>query len=360
MKKRLLCIWLCLLLTAPSGAALAESAPVGGDGNGDGRVDASDAAAVLRTAMGLAEADNAAAVRMDVTGNQAVGTADAQAILLFCAGRLQAFRDLLSAAHGGLLGESQLPRFSYQGVQKRTHSYQSAQVSVTVSAHAQNNLYYYVADIYVQDITSLFAAFGSGGYGQGRALTKDLAAENAAVIAVNGDGYSGRTLGPMVRNGVWYRRTVDPDADICVLCRSGELKVYDAGSVEIAAIEADDPYQTWVCGPRLMDDAGQPVRAFANSLNILERAARTCIGYYAPGHYCLVTVDGTSNPLSEGATLTELSDIMVSLGCKAAYNLTGGQSAAMAPADGLVSVPHTRERTVSDIICIREPQGMNG
>ena len=53
---------------------------------------------------------------------------------------------------------------------------------------------------------------------------------------------------------------------------------------------------------------------------------------------------------SEGASLAELSELMASLGCAAAYNLDGGQTAALLA--GTSALGGVESRPVSDIIMI--------
>ena len=56
---------------------------------------------------------------------------------------------------------------------------------------------------------------------------------------------------------------------------------------------------------------------------------RSAIGYYEPGHYCFVVVDGRQDDYSHGLLLPGLSKIFEQLGCACAYNLDGGGSAVM-------------------------------
>jgi exopolysaccharide biosynthesis protein len=82
------------------------------------------------------------------------------------------------------------------------------------------------------------------------------------------------------------------------------------------------------------------------------------IGYYEPGHYAFVIVDGRTKYYSEGMTFTEVSAFMAELGCKVAYNLDGGQSAQMVLEDNLVNMPANGGRRVGDIIYLErmEPE----
>lgn len=87
---------------------------------------------------------------------------------------------------------------------------------------------------------------------------------------------------------------------------------------------------------------------------VAEANPRTAIGYYDPGHYCFVAVNGRGMEGSSGMTMSELAALFESLGCAAAYNLDGGQSSVMAWDNGSVTVnsPANGGRPVSDIIYI--------
>ena len=62
-------------------------------------------------------------------------------------------------------------------------------------------------------------------------------------------------------------------------------------------------------------------------------------------------VDGRQPGYSEGMTFTELSALFASKGCKAAFNLDGGQTAAMIFQGEVISSPCEGGRRSSDIIC---------
>ena len=69
--------------------------------------------------------------------------------------------------------------------------------------------------------------------------------------------------------------------------------------------------------------------SFASTSRIISANPRTAIGYYEPGHYCFVLVDGRQEGYSRGMLLPELAKVFEELGCQRAYNLDGGGSAVM-------------------------------
>ena len=81
---------------------------------------------------------------------------------------------------------------------------------------------------------------------------------------------------------------------------------------------------------------------------------RTGIGYYEPGHYCFVVVDGRQGGYSAGMRIERFAQLFADLGCKAAYNLDGGQSSVMTFRQSFVNRPYLGGRDSGDILLIRE------
>ena len=81
---------------------------------------------------------------------------------------------------------------------------------------------------------------------------------------------------------------------------------------------------------------------------------RAALGYYEPGHYCFVVVDGRRPSYSYGMTFRELAEVFLDLGCDCAYNLDGGGSAVMTLNGEIANLPSGGGRSLSDIILIAE------
>ena len=113
-------------------------------------------------------------------------------------------------------------------------------------------------------------------------------------------------------------------------------------------------WQAWEFGPSLLGENGEPLTAFPNS-KVKVQNPRSVIGYYEPGHYCFVSVDGRQKH-SRGLRMEELAQLMSSLGCKAAYNLDGGESASMYWNGDIFNKPSDGGRAMADIIYIFDPQ----
>lgn len=226
-------------------------------------------------------------------------------------------------------------------------SYQSEGLRVAVNMVQQNDVTYYVADVWVRDISYFQTAFAGGQFGQGqRDDPEKIAQENNAILAVSGDYYGARSSGIVIRNGVLYRDSLYED--VCVLYFNGVMETYTKEEFDLDAAIAGKAWQAWSFGPALLQN-GQPVEKFSGGIR--DHNPRCAIGYYEPGHYCLVVVDGRQEGYSYGMTLAELSQLMYSLGCAEAYNLDGGATAQMIFQGEVINRPSNGGRESSDILC---------
>lgn len=235
------------------------------------------------------------------------------------------------------------------------NTYKSPTLSVAVTTHNDSKLFnkrlvYYVADIHVADPTQIRTAAASENFakaGSGQVLK--MARRENALLAVSGDycGYHKSNL--IIRNGEIYREKIG-SGDICILYKSGEMETIRSSDASIDSILEKEPWQAWQFGPGLLESDGTPRKSFSNS-RVSPNNPRCCIGYFEPGHYCFVLVDGRQKA-SSGLSLKELAALMHQLGCKQAYNLDGGASAHMYGQDRIFNRPSGGGRKISDIIYI--------
>ena len=246
-------------------------------------------------------------------------------------------------------------KFAYkftESVAVTGNSYTSPDISITVDEVNDGNLTYYIADIYVRDITCFQTALAQDTYGSGfRDSIEDMAVLNSALLAVNGDYYGNTSEGVVIRNGMIYRAN-PTDCDICVLYYDGTMKVMSGDSFDLEEAIEDGAWQAWTFGPALLDTGGQPIASFSSTNRIISANPRTAIGYYEPGHYCLVVVDGRGE--SAGISLPRLSQLFYDLGCTAAYNLDGGNSSIMVWGNEVINNPSGGGRESSDALLIAE------
>ena len=227
------------------------------------------------------------------------------------------------------------------------YSYQTDNVRIAIDRVQENDVTYFVADVYVKSIDALKTAFASGVYGKNiYDFPINTAEHNQAVFAVTGDYYSARSQGIVVRNGQLYRDVAG--SDICVLYQDGELVTYDSEEFDLGLAISRGIWQSWSFGPALLSGDGEALTEFDSKLT--DHHPRSAIGYYAPGHYCFVVVDGRQKGYSIGMRLSELSALFARLGCKQAYNLDGGATAVMIFQGAVINQPYQGGRESGDII----------
>jgi len=252
----------------------------------------------------------------------------------------------------GLLRGQYSDKFSAATVQDET-SYRSENVAIEVNTIEMFDSIVHIADIYINDITSLRTAVFSE-FDRRYMHTLDMSREAGALVSVSGDHFYAHLQSGVfaIRNGQLYAEEPNKKQDACVLYYDGAMETYKPDEIDLDAIYARDPYQVWYFGPGLLDDEGNALTEFKST--VAGENPRSAIGYFEPGHYCFVMVEGRKNN-SVGVTLVQLAQIFEELGCKSAYNLDGGQTAVMTWNGELKSRLIGSGREVADILYIAEP-----
>lgn len=245
-------------------------------------------------------------------------------------------------------------------IQLTYNSYDTSKLDNTQDGAHQKygtKIAYVLADIYVGDITCIQTEFAQDTYGVGYLEKLSGMSERIkAVLAINGDSYNNnrhQDNGTIIRNGTIYRAE-KTDMETCVLNWDGTMKIYDAWELNTQKLIDDGAYQSWIFGPGLLDKNGKAKTSFLTWDYIRESHPRTAIGYYEPGHYCLLVVDGRQPDYSRGMFLDEMANLFESLGCEAAYNLDGGHSSFMTIQGRVANHPYKPEKQIPDGIFITE------
>ena len=268
----------------------------------------------------------------------------------------------------GLCGGRYPDKFTEEVVITET-SYQSPDLAIFLSKVYDEDGFssfvtYFVADIYVQDITLLRTApagkdFTSTGVGS----VKAMAQKNNAIFAASGDYYAHNLQGShaplIIRNGFLYKHKATTAYESCVLFRDGTMACYGPDELDPEALLEAGAWQGWTFGPSLLDENGLPRTSMPKKyVGVDDLNPRCMLGYYEPGHYCVVLVDGRqrSGRYSMGLTLKELARLAYELGCTKAYNLDGGQSAQIYWQGRIYNQPTGGGRSISDILYFAAPE----
>ena len=213
------------------------------------------------------------------------------------------------------------------------HSYTSPQVSIQLETRefgeGDRKSVYHVADIYVASLDN-FRTYTANNelryFSTQDAMEMDAASH--AILAISGDFYSYQPKGFLMRNGQLYMSD-QTYCDLCVLYTDGTMAVYGREDYTVQEILDRGIVQAWNFGPSLLDENGLVKPDYELSTAVSYPNPRSAVGYYEPGHYCFVVVDGRQDGYSYGMTVPELARVFQDLGCKVAYNLDGGGSALM-------------------------------
>lgn len=248
-------------------------------------------------------------------------------------------------------GDKFASRFSNGETILTQNLYRTESVRVQLTAVQKDGISYYLEDIHIRNIRDLRSAFAEDMYGKSvRDWTLSIAASHHAIAAINGDNYGlGNNQSAVIRNGILFRDRAD--GDVLVLFSDGIMKIIPEDLFDGNKLIQEGAYQAWNFGPSLLKE-GKALKIFESRIN--KKNPRTAIGYFEPGHYCFVVVDGRQAGYSDGMTMVELSALFESLGCELAYNLDGGKTSVMTFQDRVVNKPFAGGRETTDIIYISE------
>lgn len=251
-------------------------------------------------------------------------------------------------------------RFSEEPV-LTDHSYTSPLLSVDIRTETRSVSYgrtavCHIADIYLSSPDQFRTCTANGEMSYFSVQDHvDMDIASHAVLSISGDCYSFQQYGFLMRNGQLYMDDV-PYNDILVLYSDGSMAAYSRGQYTVDEVVADGAVQVWCFGPSLLDADGHAKPYYeTTSVTVNQHNPRCAIGYYEPGHYCFVVVDGRQAGYSDGILLPELAQLFEELGCRMAYNLDGGGTAVMY----FCHEPFSRQsngadRQIGDIVYITE------
>jgi len=237
-----------------------------------------------------------------------------------------------------------------------TYDYDNGKVQIIMSQYREYDTNIYVAEVWVNSIEYIKAAFANGAYGKNiKSKTSKIAENNNAILAINGDFYGAREQGYVIRNGILYRDKAGEDRQDLVILSDGSFLIVNERDYTAEELLELGAWQVFSFGPGLLVDGEITVEAGQEVDISMASNPRTAIGVAENGHYFFVVSDGRTTE-SSGLSLLQLAEFMKSLGADTAYNLDGGGSSTMYFDGQVINKPTTsgtiKERNVSDIVYI--------
>ena len=236
-------------------------------------------------------------------------------------------------------------------------SYQDENITITLTQYREYDTSIYVADITLSSPEYLQTALAQNAYGRNvTEKTSEMAVENGAILAINGDYYGAQESGYVLRNGVLYRDIAERGQEDLVIYEDGSFEIITEDEVTAQELLDRGAVQILSFGPALVTDSEVSVTAGEEVGKAKSSNPRTAIGVIDDLHYVFVVSDGRTDE-SEGLSLYQLAEFMSRLGAETAYNLDGGGSSSMVFNGNVINNPTTsgnriKERSVSDIVYI--------
>jgi exopolysaccharide biosynthesis protein len=238
--------------------------------------------------------------------------------------------------------------------------YKDSNIEIKIIQKREYETEIYIADIKIKDFHLMKTALANDTFGLNVKEKPSKMAERVnAILAINGDYYSFREKGYVIRNGLLYdpnRVPRDSKSDILIINNDGSFTIQKEIKETSTAIYERGAWQVFCFGPGLISNNEILVNEKSEVAAYKASNPRTAIGYISEGHYVMVVSDGRTTA-SAGLSLYELALVLKDYGVKDAYNLDGGGSSVMIFNGKIINQPTSngediRERSSSDIVYI--------
>ena len=214
---------------------------------------------------------------------------------------------------------------------------------------------YTFSEVKVMDPSQFRRHLAGGEYGSDyQYKTTEMAESVNAVVASSGDFYRFRDFGAVVYEGE-ARRVEGTYAETCYIDRNGDMHFTYGGDVLTvedvqAFVDEHDIQFSLAFGPILVDNYQEIDHSWYGVGEINEGYARAALCQMGQLHYIVVTAN-TEGAYQDIPTVAQFRKNIVATGCRMAYSLDGGQTAAIVMNDQLINRPvYGEQRKISDII----------
>ncbi len=230
-------------------------------------------------------------------------------------------------------------------------TYKDDSIEVKIEQFEHEGSMCYVAYVNIADPSQLRTATSSKNFKRLR-TTSEMSERSGGIVAINGDYFSLRSTGYVVRMGKSFRTSNEKKRDLLLVDSKGDFHLIptpsSASTKEIT--EKFDIVNSFSFGPALVIDGQKQEIRRDYPFEGLSPGPRTAIAQMGPLSYAMVVVDGRSKT-SPGKTHQQMADFLKELGAVQAFGLDGGGTTTMSFHQKTVNVPcYDGERLLSDII----------
>lgn len=215
---------------------------------------------------------------------------------------------------------------------------------------------YTFTEVKVSDASQFRRHLSDGEFGGDKQyVPTEMAQAVNAVVASSGDFYRFRNFGICVYEGK-VRRVEGTYAETCMIDRKGDLHFVKGGEITTteaaqAYVDENDIWFSLCFGPILVEDSQLVEHTWYGVGEINEDYARSALCQMDERHYvvAIANVEGPNH--RQVPNVAAFGKQILSTGCKMAYCLDGGQTAAIVMNNQLINRPATgAQRQISDII----------
>jgi len=176
------------------------------------------------------------------------------------------------------------------------------------------------------------------------------------VLTINGDYFNYHTNGIIVRNGEELRFRPSKYRDSLIIDDKGDFTILPSCTKEVYESFTGNVMHAFCFGPWLVKDGvainHDQVQASEVDIGKNKQTQRLALCQVDTLHYMVVCTEGPSGgDSSTGVTIEQMAILCRDLGAKQAYNLDGGNSAAVIlNGEKLNNVANTKKRMIGDCI----------
>ena len=190
------------------------------------------------------------------------------------------------------------------------------------------------------------------------ARVEQMAKQNNAILAINGDFFNYHDSGISYRNGRKMRFNPNQLRELLIIDVNGDFSYLRPTSQkawdEFEAAGGQALHTFWF-GPNLINEDGTPMTQFTNNENNGPwlKAQRVAIGQTGELEYMIVCCEGpeSTDYKDQGFTLAQMAKLCHTLGMTNAYNLDGGSSTTVIlNGQKINSLSNPKRREVGDCI----------
>lgn len=234
--------------------------------------------------------------------------------------------------------------------------YEDPSISVKIEKGRMFETNYVVARVKLSNASQIRTAMAQSYYSPSTLMGTSMAKRTNAVLAINGDFFSGRSGGYVARQGKIYRTKCDKqEYDILIIDNQGDLHILERPNNEEVKAFDDTVVNGFTFGPALVVN-GEPrsytAKDVALDCAVEKSAQRMCLAQVGPLEYLCICSEGPEDPGSVGMTLNQFIELVCSFeGVQNAYNLDGGSSSTMVFKNDKINSPNNpKRRPLCDII----------